>query len=60
MVERFWLRAYGSNEQWREVTKEEYVAAERAARFHNPKEPATASFHDSVYTRIEGRTFPPD
>jgi hypothetical protein len=38
---------------WDEVTKEEYVRAERAAGFHNtmgrPDEPATAGFSSSNY-----------
>lgn len=57
---RFWLKSYNSPEPWVEVTKEEYVAAERAARFRNtmgePNEPATSAFHDSVYTRMQGIT----
>lgn len=40
----------------REVTKEEYVRAERKAGFHNtmgqPNEPATASFSDG---KVSGR-----
>lgn len=43
----------------REVTKEEFVAAERKAGFHNtmgqPLEPATASFSNG---KISGRTEP--
>lgn len=41
---RFWLR----DNSWREVSKEEWVRAERAAGFRNtmgePDEPATSSF----------------
>ncbi len=45
----------------REVTKEEYVAAERRAGFYNtmgqPEEPATASFSGQCGdTEIRGRT----
>jgi hypothetical protein len=38
----------GKDEAWEEVTKTEFVAAERAAGFHNtmgrPDEPATGGF----------------
>jgi hypothetical protein len=50
MTERYFLR------EWREVSKEEYVAAERRAGFHNtlgqPREPATSSFSTNG---LEGR-----
>lgn len=42
-------------ETWTEVTKEEYVAAERAAGFRNFKgkdeDPATAGFSSSSYKK---------
>lgn len=45
--ERYFLR------KWEEVTKEDWVAAERAEGFRNtmgqPKEPATSSFSGKVY-----------
>jgi hypothetical protein len=49
--DRYFLR------RWKEVTKEEFVAAEREAGFHNtmgepPNEPATSSFSGKG---IEGR-----
>lgn len=58
---RYWLSQEYEDPQWREVTKEEYVNAERAAGFHNtmgqPDEPATASFGTSRGQR--GTTFDP-
>jgi hypothetical protein len=46
MIDRYFLRH--STDDWTEVTKEEYVRAERQAGFHNtmgqPNEPATSSF----------------
>ena len=47
---------------WTEVTKEEFVAAERAAGFHNtmgqPDEPGTGGFgssSDNTGRRVQGR-----
>ena len=55
---RFWL---GWRGEWREVTKAEYVAAERHAGFHNttgrPDEPATAAWGGN--SGISGTTFDP-
>lgn len=46
--QRFWLAVNLDEPQWREVTKEQFVAAERAAGFRNtlgqPDEPATGGF----------------
>lgn len=43
-------------DEWVEVTKEEYVMAERAAGFFNtmgrPDEPATAGFSSSNYHKV--------
>jgi hypothetical protein len=45
--DRYFIKV-GENSQWQEVTKEDYVSAERGAGFHNtmgrPDEPATAGF----------------
>lgn len=56
MIARYYLR--NETTDWREVTKAEYVQAERAAGFHNtlgqPHEPATHSFSAaSVHGRTE-------
>ncbi len=54
---QYYLAPYGT-EDWYEVTKEQYVKAERAAGFH-PKygasdEPATAGFSSSIHP-LQGR-----
>lgn len=45
----YWVR--WGDENWRQVSKDEYVRAERCAGFHNtmgfPDEPATAGFSSS-------------
>lgn len=55
MITRYYLTTPGTPEV--EVTKAEYVRAERAAGFHNtlgqPEEPATAAFGTA---KISGRT----
>lgn len=62
MDDRFWLSDSIFEPQWREVTKEEYVRAERQAGFHNsmgqPNEPATTSFGDTGTGR-RGTTLDP-
>ena len=61
MEGRYWLSDVIHPPQWREVTKEEYVRAERQAGFHNsmgyPDEPATAAFGDS--RGVRGTTLDP-
>lgn len=56
---RYWLRA-DHQTRWDEVSKADYVAAERNAGFHNtlgqPEEPATSAFSGKG---MNGRTFSP-
>lgn len=55
---KYYLTESDDDDNWIEVTKEEYVRAERAAGFRNtmgrPDEPATAGFSSSNY-RKRGR-----
>lgn len=59
--ERYWLALDLEKPNWVEVTKEQYVKAERSAGFRNtmgqPDEPATASFGSNGGVR--GTTFDP-
>lgn len=62
MEQRYWLSDTIHPPVWREVTKEEFVNAERRAGFRNtlgqPDEPATTSFGDTD-TGIRGTTLDP-
>ncbi|AXG66273.1 hypothetical protein SEA_ANNADREAMY_188 [Streptomyces phage Annadreamy] len=55
---KYYLNETDDDDNWVEVTKEEFVRAERAAGFHNtmgrPDEPATGGFSSSSY-RKRGR-----
>lgn len=59
--QRFWLALDLPDPQWREVTKEQFVQAERSAGFRNmngqPKEPATAGFSGGG---VQGTTSDPN
>jgi len=64
--DRYFLRV-GSATRWQEVTKEEWVSAERSAGFHNtmgrPDEPATAGFSNGSVSgtlRYRGERLPID
>lgn len=57
-MERYYLAVNVENPHWREVTKKEFVQAERAAGFHNtmglPDELATGGFSGGgVRGRVE-------
>jgi hypothetical protein len=59
----YWVR---EPSRWYEVTKEQFVAAERDAGFHNtlgqPNEPATAGFSGryGIEGAVTTEPFPPD
>jgi hypothetical protein len=60
-VKVYWLKN-SAQDPWREVSKEEWVAAERAAGFYTagasrPNEPATAAWGSS--TGAQGTTLDP-
>jgi hypothetical protein len=53
---KYYLADADDRDNWTEVTKEEYVRAERAAGFRNtlgrPEEPATAGFSSTNYHKV--------